>query len=128
MRRARGEGEKEDALVSRKRLRELGEPRVARPVEVADVDDEAAECCAVTADPFGRRVQDDVGPLQGEKGVSMERGGGRVGRVGREELEGWGGRGEGEGRREAEEQPRWKEEEEGQERGEREDAPSQPAG
>lgn len=45
-------------------LDELGEAgAVLAPVELARVDDDAADGCAVAADPLGGRVDDNVGAV-----------------------------------------------------------------
>ncbi len=53
----------DDAVVRRVRVRELREPARGRPVEVAAVDDDAADRRPVAADPLGGRVDDDVGAV-----------------------------------------------------------------
>lgn len=53
-----------EPVVARGWLDELREARgVGAPVELAAVDDDAADCGAVPADPLGRRVHDDVGAV-----------------------------------------------------------------
>ena len=53
----------DDAVVRRIRVGELREAARRRPVEVAAVDDDAADRRAVAADPLRRRVDDDVGAV-----------------------------------------------------------------
>ena len=50
-------------MVARIRLGELGEAAGRCPVELAAVDDDAADDGAVAADELGRRVDDDVGAV-----------------------------------------------------------------
>jgi len=51
-------------MVTLGRLVHLREARgVLAPVELAAVDDDAADRGAVAADPFGRAVDDDVGAV-----------------------------------------------------------------
>lgn len=50
-----------EAVVTRRRFDELGEASsVLAPVELARIDDDAADGGAVTANPLGSRVDDDV--------------------------------------------------------------------
>jgi len=55
-----------EPVVALRRLRELREAcRVSTPVELAGVDDDAGDGCAVAADPLGGRVDNDVGTCVG---------------------------------------------------------------
>lgn len=51
-------------MVTSSGLNELGEARaVGTPVELAGIDDDAADGGAVAADPLGRRMDNDVGAV-----------------------------------------------------------------
>lgn len=53
-----------EAVIALRGLDELGEPgAVLTPVELARVDDDSADGCAVAADPLGGRVNDNVGAV-----------------------------------------------------------------
>jgi len=52
----------DESVVAGGRLGECWKP-AARPVKVARVDDDAADGRAVTADPLGGRLDDDVGAV-----------------------------------------------------------------